>query len=168
MRWDRRTLVSVLSVVLVAAAAWFLSGQGEEATAPTTTSPSPSVDATATNPDVDDATAPASPSASSTTGATAVVVPAGFETITAAELPPEAVDTLSLIESGGPYPYDADDDEFQNRERLLPEQPDGYYREYTVETPGSDDRGGRRIVTGADGEMFYTDDHYDSFRVIVP
>jgi ribonuclease T1 len=55
---------------------------------------------------------------------------------------------------------------FQNREGLLPEQPSGYYHEYTVLTPGSSDRGARRIVTGSQGEMYYTDDHYGSFQRI--
>jgi guanyl-specific ribonuclease Sa len=81
-------------------------------------------------------------------------------------LPPEAIDTLELIARGGPYPYRQDDGVFQNRERLLPPQPRGYYREYTVDTPGSRDRGARRIVTGGRPpvEYYYTDDHYRSFR----
>jgi guanyl-specific ribonuclease Sa len=81
-------------------------------------------------------------------------------------LPREAIDTLELIERAGPYPYDRDGTVFQNRERLLPEQPRGYYREYTVATPGSRDRGARRIVTGGDPPevYYYTDDHYRSFR----
>lgn len=81
-------------------------------------------------------------------------------------LPPEAIDTLRLIARGGPYPYRQDDGVFQNRERLLPPQPRGYYREYTVDTPGSRDRGARRIVTGGRPpvEYYYTDDHYRSFR----
>lgn len=86
-------------------------------------------------------------------------------------LPVEAHDTLRLIARGGPYPYRQDGSVFQNRERRLPAQPRGYYREYTVETPGSPDRGPRRIVTGGgDGgavlprEYFYTADHYRSFR----
>jgi len=83
------------------------------------------------------------------------------------ELPPEAHTTLDLIEAGGPYPYDKDGSIFHNYEGLLPEKADGYYREYTVDTPGSSDRGARRIVTGGDGERFYTDDHYKSFRLIV-
>ncbi len=80
-------------------------------------------------------------------------------------LPPEAIDTLKLIARGGPYPYRQDDGIFQNRERLLPPQPRGYYREYTVDTPGSRDRGARRIVTGGRPpvEYYYTDDHYRSF-----
>lgn len=88
-------------------------------------------------------------------------------TISADALPIEALDTLSLIEAGGPYPYRQDDGIFQNREGILPDRPEGHYREYTVDTPGSPDRGARRIVSGNDGERFYTDDHYDSFREIV-
>jgi len=81
-------------------------------------------------------------------------------------LPPEAHETLRLIVTGGPFPYDRDGTAFQNREGRLPAQPRGYYREYTVETPGSPDRGARRIVAGGDPptEFFYTDDHYRSFR----
>lgn len=81
-------------------------------------------------------------------------------------LPVEAAETLALIESGGPYPYDQDDGVFGNREGLLPDQFDGYYREYTVETPGSADRGARRFIVGADGEVYYTSDHYDSFAEV--
>jgi guanyl-specific ribonuclease Sa len=81
-------------------------------------------------------------------------------------LPPEAIATLALIERGGPFPYDRDGTTFQNRERLLPDRPRGYYREYTVETPGSRDRGARRIVAGGQPPevYYYTDDHYRSFR----
>ncbi len=88
-------------------------------------------------------------------------------TITPGELPIETIDTLDLIASGGPYPYSKDDTVFQNREGILPDQPRGHYREYTVDTPGENDRGARRIVAGADGALYYTDDHYDSFREIV-
>ncbi len=83
-------------------------------------------------------------------------------------LPAEARDTLRLIESGGPFPYDRDGTAYQNRERRLPSRPPGHYREYTVTTPGSRDRGARRIVTGGEPpvEFYYTDDHYRSFRRI--
>lgn len=83
------------------------------------------------------------------------------------ELPPEAIETLSLIAQDGPFPYDRDGLVFQNREGILPEQPEGYYREYTVPTPGEDDRGARRLVVGSSNEVFYTDDHYESFRELV-
>jgi len=75
---------------------------------------------------------------------------------------------LAAIESGDPLPYEEDGGTFQNREGLLPAQPLGYYREYTVETPGSPDRGARRLVIGEAGETFYTDDHYASFIRIDP
>ena len=92
----------------------------------------------------------------------------GLPLIPGGALPPEAHETMSLIARNGPFPYSQDGALFQNRERLLPLADVGYYREYTVETPGSPDRGARRIVGGADGELYYTDDHYDSFREIVP
>ena len=82
-------------------------------------------------------------------------------------LPQEAQQTIALIRAGGPFPYDRDGVVFGNRERLLPAKPKGYYREYTVRTPGARDRGARRIVKGAAGELYYTEDHYRSFRRII-
>jgi guanyl-specific ribonuclease Sa len=81
-------------------------------------------------------------------------------------LPAEARDTLALIERGGPFPHRQDGATFGNREGRLPARPRGYYREYTVETPGLSHRGARRIVTGGDPpqDYWYTDDHYRSFR----
>ncbi|MEL1264659.1 ribonuclease domain-containing protein [Pseudoxanthomonas putridarboris] len=81
-------------------------------------------------------------------------------------LPAEARHTLRLIRQGGPFPHRQDGSVFGNREGRLPRQPNGYYREYTVETPGLDHRGARRIVTGGQPprEYYYTDDHYESFR----
>jgi guanyl-specific ribonuclease Sa len=86
----------------------------------------------------------------------------------ASGLPPEARDTLARIATGGPFAHRQDGSVFQNRERQLPPKPRGWYHEYTVETPGSDDRGARRIVTGGTppGEYWYSDDHYRSFRRI--
>lgn len=89
-----------------------------------------------------------------------------YEKVPLADLPPEATDTVELIEQGGPYPYPEDGTVFQNRENLLPDCAESYYQEYTVETPGSPDRGARRIVTGEAGEHFYTEDHYASFVLI--
>lgn len=90
----------------------------------------------------------------------------GDTTAYPAFLPAEARPVLEAIARGGPYPYRQDGGVFQNRERRLPPQPRGYYREFTVDTPGSDDRGARRIVTGGNPpvEYWYTDDHYRSFR----
>ena len=81
-------------------------------------------------------------------------------------LPPEARDTLASIARGGPFPHRQDGVVFGNYEHLLPEEPRGYYHEYTVETPGAPDRGARRIITGGDPPevYYYTDDHYRSFR----
>ncbi|MEV0448588.1 ribonuclease domain-containing protein [Streptomyces sp. NPDC050600] len=84
-----------------------------------------------------------------------------------AALPAEARRTLALIRSGGPFPYAKDGTVFANFERVLPQHKRGYYHEYTVRTPGERDRGARRIVTGRDGDVYYTDDHYESFREVV-
>jgi ribonuclease T1 len=94
--------------------------------------------------------------------------------VPAAELPQEARDTLALIRKGGPFPYRRDATVFRNFEQRLPVKSRGYYREYTVRTPGARDRGARRIVAGAgadgdartSGEYYYTDDHYATFRRI--
>ena len=98
-----------------------------------------------------------------------------IESVVLADLPPEARQTLNLIKRGGPFPYPRKDGStFGNFEKRLPERPRGYYREYTVPTPGSRDRGARRIVAGGgphgyvarSGEYHYTHDHYHSFRRI--
>ncbi|MGN1055867.1 MAG: ribonuclease domain-containing protein [Comamonas sp.] len=90
-----------------------------------------------------------------------------------ADLPSQARTTYRLILKGGPFPYDKDGSIFGNRERLLPPQKRGYYREYTVKTPWARDRGARRIVCGgqlptAPQACYYTSDHYNSFRKITP
>ncbi len=91
----------------------------------------------------------------------------GLPWIGASELPAEAQETLELIDAGGPFPYPGKDGStFGNFEGILPEHPDGYYAEYTVPTPGEDDRGARRIVTGEGEESYWTEDHYESFERI--
>lgn len=89
----------------------------------------------------------------------------GFQKVDLSALPKEATDTVNLIKQGGPYPYPQDGQVFSNREGILPKCDSGYYHEYTVKTPGSDDRGARRFVVGNGGEYFYTEDHYESFRL---
>jgi ribonuclease T1 len=93
-------------------------------------------------------------------------------TVSVAELPAEGASVYRQIPQGGPFKYDKDGSVFGNRERLLPGQTRGYYREYTVATPGLSHRGARRIVCGGPPRTpdtcFYTADHYDSFRKIVP
>lgn len=91
--------------------------------------------------------------------------------ISLSALPAEAQTTEQLIRAGGPFPHAKDGTTFGNRERLLPAQRRGYYREYTVRTPGARDRGARRIVCGgsravAPETCYYTADHYASFRRI--
>ena len=136
--------LATLAVVIAAVVA-FAFGSKEPTATPTSTPPAPT----------SDTRAPA-PSRHS-----------DLPTISVDELPREAVEVLALIEDGGPFPYSQDDEIFQNREGILPSRGSGHYREYTVETPGSSDRGARRIVAGADGERYYTADHYESFREIV-
>ncbi len=114
---------------------------------------------------------PSSPAARAT-GSSSVDPETGLRWVGLAALPSQAQQTVALIEAGGPYPYSRDGIVFGNREGLLPQEKSGWYHEYTVLTPGSSDRGARRIVTGgASGatvghglEFFYSDDHYDSFR----
>ncbi|HQQ71602.1 MAG TPA: ribonuclease [Alicycliphilus sp.] len=114
-------------------------------------------------------------------GAAVVLAPAGVgarqwqdapvaATIALAKLPTEGRVTYALIREGGPFPYDKDGSVFGNRERLLPAHRRGYYREYTVPTPGAGNRGARRIICGgarrAPDACYYTSDHYSSFREI--
>lgn len=96
----------------------------------------------------------------------AVENPSGLPSIPESGLPAEGRRVLALIRAGGPYQYSQDDQTFVNFERILPRRDRGYYREYTVPTPGERDRGARRIVAGEDGEKYYTDDHYESFKFI--
>lgn len=130
---------------------------------------SPAATATASS------TPTASPSSASTPSATptrpATSQPArgvsGLPVVPLADLPTEAQQTYELIWDGGPFAYRQDDQVFGNREGLLPRADYGWYREYTVETPGSRDRGARRFVVSDDNVFFYTDDHYDSFREVI-
>ena len=144
-RWSRSALALLTALVAVTLV---LAGCGSKAGSSTT-----------------------APPGSAPVGADAGLAPAAattdLSTMTVAQLPAEGRDTLVLIAEGGPFPYSKDGVTFQNREGILPKQKSGFYQEYTVETPGSDDRGARRIVTGKDGSRFYTDDHYDSFREVL-
>lgn len=93
---------------------------------------------------------------------------AGPGVIAVADLPKEGRDTLALVRKGGPYPYPKDGTIFSNREKILPKQPRGFYREYTVKTPGSRDRGARRLVCAGKQQnpCYYTADHYASFKIV--
>jgi ribonuclease T1 len=148
---DRRTWLGLVVAILTVVVIWWQQGDAG------TTTEDPRAGPTASQ---STSEAPGLPSPSDTGPASDLPV------VAAADLPPEAQETLSLIDAGGPYPEEQDDETFENREGILPDQPEGYYREYTVPTPGSDDRGARRIVTGSNGEFYWTDDHYSSFSRI--
>ena len=92
--------------------------------------------------------------------------PSGLPELPESALPAEGRRVLELIRAGGPYRYSQDDQTFGNFERILPRRDRGYYREYTVPTPGESDRGARRLVAGSGGDKYYTDDHYETFTFI--
>jgi ribonuclease T1 len=142
---DKRAALSLVAAVVVALLVWW-AGSGGSATEDRTPAQEQTASAGSSRP----ATDPVS----------------GLAYVAVAQLPPEARDTLALIDDGGPFRYDQDGSTFGNFEGILPRQPRGYYTEYTVETPGSDDRGARRIVAGDGGDFYYTGDHYASFRRI--
>ncbi|MEZ5092342.1 ribonuclease domain-containing protein [Nocardioides sp.] len=143
-----RTVLTVIAAVVVVLVVWrapqLLQGSDDGGAAGSTTSQA----------------------AGQTGGAGTTDPDSGLPWVDASALPPEAADTLALIDSGGPFPYDQDGSVFYNNEQNLPDHDRGYYHEYTVETPGSSDRGARRIVAGAGGELYWTEDHYDSFERI--
>jgi ribonuclease T1 len=154
---SRPILLGVLLVVLVVLA-WVVVQAARGGAGPDT----------ATRTAVTVATSPTTGSPSGPTRPGGATDPtSGLPWIAASSLPPEARATLALIRAGGPYPYPRNDNQtFANRERILPSQPRGYYKEFTVITPGSDDRGARRIITGSQGERYWTADHYASFSRI--
>lgn len=124
-----------------------------------------------TSGDPSDGTPTSSATATATATAAAQTMAPGMPsledfTISIGDLPPEAVDVLGAIEAGGPYAYARDGSVFGNREKLLPLRGRGYYREYTVPTPGSPDRGARRLVVGGGGEVYYSADHYQTFGLV--
>lgn len=157
-----RAVVSTLIIIGVVLLTVWLQNSGSNPTGSAGMSPTPSV----TTPGIVD---PASPSGPSGTSAapTGVDPQTGLAWITVADISPEGRRVLAQIDAGGPFAYpDHDGGTFGNREGLLPDRSYGYYREYTVPTPGEGDRGARRIITGSAGEFFWTEDHYDSFERI--
>ena len=162
----RSWLGGAVLVVLVVLAAWLLwPGSSSPDSTPSVASPNARpASATASR---------SSPRPSTTTGG-AVDPETGLRWVELSALPSQARQTATLINQDGPYPYSRDGIVFGNRQRLLPNERSGWYHEYTVPTPGSSDRGARRIVTGGPSgatvssglEFFYSDDHYDSFRRI--
>ena len=167
MKLQRLTaLLALLAGVVVLA--FVLSGMPQTGTSPPDAGP-PATSRPGTAEPVTSATfatsAVANPPVTSPTPSVANT--SGLPEVRASELPVEARRTLALIALGGPYPYTRDDVTFGNFERSLPRKSSGYYREYTVPTPGESDRGARRIVAGKAGEKYYTADHYNSFKFII-
>ena len=149
---SRQVLLGVLAVALVVLG-WVVVRAAQGPSAPAGSS---ARDASTTGPSV-----------SGTAGSGATDPVSGLPWVAESALPARAKETLALIRAGGPFPYPRSDNRtFDNRERLLPPHTSGYYREFTVVTPGSDDRGARRIITGSSGERYWTDDHYASFSRI--
>lgn len=155
-RARRATVVAVLVVLALLGVLAGLAGRGGGPGAASGPSSSPSARAT-TRP-----SQPVSPPRSSPTAGRDAET--GLRLVALASLPREAQATVALVDRGGPFPYAQDGVTFGNNERRLPSHPRGWYREYTVRTPGERDRGARRIVTGDDDrQVFYTADHYGSF-----
>ena len=153
MRWSRCTWVQLLTAALVALVS--LTGCGSVAPAgPAGTSTTTRATSTAVQ------SLPAVQLAPET-------ATSGLPTVAVDQLPPEAVTVLLMLFNGSPFPYKQDGATFQNRERMLPAQPAGFYREYTVRKPGESDRGPWRVIAGADGSRFWTADHYASFEEVV-
>lgn len=174
--------VALVLVLALALGIWLINGRSPgtptsagDQTGVTSTSPSNSPEPSAApsaesvQPSQSDSStgAPASDPAGEATTAPAIDPDSGLPTVYLLDLPPEAAETVQVIDNGPPYPYDKDGSTFGNYEGLLPDYERGYYQEFTVETPGSYDRGARRIVEGADAELYWTDDHYASFLRIV-
>ncbi|AOT03485.1 ribonuclease domain-containing protein [Arthrobacter sp. U41] len=158
MKPQRLTALLALLIGL-AVLALVLAGVPLTGTAPPGTAPAGASPTSMSQPSAARRGAPAAPRS--------IANASGLPEVRASELPAEARQTLALIARGGPYPYTRDDVTFGNFERLLPRKSSGYYKEYTVRTPGESDRGARRIVAGQAGEKYYTPDHYNSFKFIV-
>ncbi|TLM81188.1 ribonuclease [Pseudarthrobacter sp. NamE2] len=155
-----RSLLPLLLSALAVLALLAFGGSGLLGQLTDTTTPAPPSTAAA----APGGTAPSGPAPA--VPAPAADNPSGLPAIRESELPAEGRRVLALIRAGGPYQYSQDDRTFGNFERLLPRRDRGYYREYTVPTPGESDRGARRIVAGGGGEKYYTEDHYESFKFI--
>ncbi|MGW3045182.1 ribonuclease [Kitasatospora sp. NPDC001159] len=156
-------VVAVLILAVLAGAGYLLAGKGgsshpKAAASAATTAAKPS------------APKPSPPSGGGTPAPGGSWVPAdpALADVCRTKLPSQAQDTLALIAKNGPYPYNRDGIVFENRESRLPKKADGYYHEFTVVTPGSNDRGTRRVVTGGSGEQYWSPDHYATFQEIDP
>ena len=164
MRGIARLLTLAAVLILVVGLGMVLSNTQENPAGPAVSASPTAGGTSAAGPG---SASPGSPEAAPVPAVPEVKNTSGLAAVPASSLPPEARETLALIARGGPYPYSRDGAVFSNFERLLPRKPGGYYKEFTVRTPGESDRGARRIVAGETGEKYYTPDHYESFLFIV-
>ncbi len=158
---EKSKTVDRATAVLIATEQPAAAATAIETSVPT---PQPTATFTATKPPT---RAPPTATAAATAAPTRIRSQSGLPFILYNDLPPEAQETIRLIDNNGPFPFRQDDSTFQNREGILPRQSRDWYREFTVITPGSRDRGARRVVEGEDGLLFYTDDHYASFQEVI-
>ncbi|MET8622896.1 ribonuclease [Kitasatospora sp. NPDC004669] len=149
-------VVAVLILAVLAGAGYLLAGKGGSS------HPKAAASAATT------AAKPSAPKPSPPSGGSWVPADPALADVCRTKLPSQAQDTLTLIAKNGPYPYNRDGIVFENRESRLPKKADGYYHEFTVLTPGSNDRGTRRVVTGGAGEQYWSPDHYATFQEIDP
>lgn len=174
---DRRRLLAILGsivgLVVVVALAWNDPAPGRDGTARSAgtaldSAPTSTSSTAATGPGRTTTTTSREARRTTTTGrgARSTARPSDGRSVALSRLPNEAADTWALVESDGPFPFDRDGVVFGNFEGHLPRRARGYYREYTVVTPGLDHRGARRLVVGEDGDVWYTDDHYETFQPV--
>ncbi|MFV0463445.1 MAG: ribonuclease domain-containing protein [Nostocoides sp.] len=166
LRGPRQAWLLLGVVALVLAAAFVLRSPATPA-AVDPVSASPTVQATGRATSGTSSPGAASHPTSDLSTATGSATPtSGLHVVAESALPAAARHTVALIHAGGPFPYRQDGSTFSNRERILPSQPRGYYREYTVKDGAAGDRGPNRIVGGAAGDLYWTTDHYGHFRQI--
>lgn len=142
-------------------------GQGDPATTPTTSDAAELSSSASAQPEQTPSAQPPVGGSEAPSSPPSIDPDSGLPTVYLLDLPPEAAVTVEAIDDGPPYAYEEDGSTFGNYEGLLPDHERGYYEEFTVETPGSYDRGAKRIIEGADGELYWTDDHYESFSRVL-
>ncbi|WP_285737999.1 ribonuclease [Kitasatospora phosalacinea] len=169
---SRNRLIGLVAVILLGIAAGVAAllngGNGPDGASAAKSPTAAPTGSAATRGGTAGAPRPSAPANSPAPRATWVPTDPALADVCRSKLPAQALDTLGLIARGGPYPYRSDGIVFENREGRLPRRGSGYYHEFTVVTPGSGDRGTRRIVTGGTGEQYWTADHYATFQEVDP
>ncbi|MFI9364666.1 ribonuclease [Kitasatospora sp. NPDC053057] len=159
-------VVAVLILAVLAGVGYLLAGRGGSSHPKAAASSTATAGSSAPKPSAPKPSPPAG--GASAPGGTWVPADPALADVCRTKLPSQAQDTLALIAKNGPYPYNRDGIVFENRESRLPKKGNSYYHEFTVVTPGSNDRGTRRVVTGGSGEQYWSPDHYATFQEIDP